>query len=274
MLTENAGEVVRQVMDVLVVAFIVYQVLAASKGTRTAQVLVLLLLMTGMYLVSQERWLDLPTFRWLLDKFWSVLFLMIVVVYQDDIRRGMTRFRLLEGVVRWKRVGPSRVLEEVVKAVRSMSARRVGGLIVLERSADLTSFTADSGILVDSLVSKELLFALFMPDHENPTHDGAVIIAKERIVAAGVILPLSARTDVEAWVGTRHRAALGLSERVDAPVVVVSEETGRISVAHEGELNSGLSVDDLREYLLGLFGGKNQPGRLERLVRRDRGGGR
>lgn len=271
MFTGTTMEILRQALDVLVVAFIMYQVLSATRGTRTAQVLVLLLMMAVLYLISQERLLDLPTFRWLLDKFWSVLFLLVVVVYQDDIRRGLGKFRFMDSVLQNRREAPSRVLEEVVKAARSMSAKRIGGLMVLERTADLSPYLTESGIRLDALVSKELLFALFMPDHENPTHDGAVILKKNRVAAAGVILPLTMRPEVEAWVGTRHRAAMGISERVDAAVVVVSEETGRISVALEGELKAGLSVDDLRELLLALFGGGRKQGLFKRLRRRSGG---
>jgi diadenylate cyclase len=132
---------------------------------------------------------------------------------------------------------------------------------------------AESGIRIDAYVTKELLFALFLPSHENPTHDGAVILGKDRILSAGVILPITSRNDLEAWVGTRHRAALGLSERIDAVVVVVSEETGRISVAVDGELKAGLSPDELRQLLSSEVQHAGRPSvmkRLRTLARRSR----
>ena len=246
-------DIFKQLLDIFVVAFVIYQILAATKGTRTVHLLILLLVLMGTYLVAQERFFDLPTFRWLLDKFWSVIFLMVVILYQDDIRRSIARFRWLDQVMRTRSSTATGSLEEVVKAVRSLSSKRLGALIVIERNATLDTFSSDSGIAVDAVISKELLFALFLPEHENPTHDGAVIVSKGRITAAGVILPLTTRKEVEAWVGTRHRAALGLSEQVDAVVVVVSEETGRVSMAVAGELRAGLSIDELREFLLSEF---------------------
>ena len=242
-------DILKQILDIAVVAFIIYRFLLFSKGTRTMQIFFLLIGVLGLFLVSQERLLDLPTFRWLLDKFWSVIFLVVVVLYQDDIRRAFGRFKLLESFVGTRAFTPARSLEELIRAVRALSSKRIGALIAIEREGNLEQYRAESGIRVDGNVSKELLFALFLPAHENATHDGAVIVSKERILSAGCILPLTSRGDLEAWVGTRHRAALGLSERTDAVVVVVSEETGRISLAIDGQLKAGLSPDELRHVL-------------------------
>ena len=243
-------DILRQLLDVLVVAFIIYQFLKFTRGTRTLQIFLFLVVILGLFLVSQERFLDLPTFRWLLDKFWSVIALVVIILFQDDIRRSLGRFHILDQLFSGRQSGAAGTLEEVVKAVRSLSAKRIGALIAVERTGNLEPFISDTGVQVDGLVSKELLFALFLPNQENPTHDGAVVVSKNRILRVGCILPLTRRTDLEAWAGTRHRAALGLSETVDAIVVVVSEETGRISMAIEGELKAGLSPDELRQFLL------------------------
>ncbi len=242
-------DILKQLLDIFVVAFIIYRFLLVSRGTRAIQIFVVLVGFLLLLLISQERVMDLVTFRWLLDKLWSVIFLVIVVLYQDDIRRSLTRFRWTDALFKDRGLTPARSLEELIKAVRQLSSKRIGALIVLERSGNLEPYMAESGIRVDGYVSKGLLFALFLPSHENPTHDGAVILGKDRVLSAGVILPLTNRLDLENWVGTRHRAAIGLTERVDAVVVVVSEETGRISVAVEGELRAGLSPDELRQTL-------------------------
>jgi diadenylate cyclase len=237
------------VLDVGLVAYIIYRFLLLARGTRTMQAVFVLIGVLGIYLLAQGNVLDLPTFRWLLGKFWTAIFLALVVLFQDDIRRGLRRMRLIGISVRSRSFAPARTIEEVIKAVRLLSSKRIGALIVLEREGDLSLYVPESGIRLEAHVTKELLFALFLPSHENPTHDGAVLLSKDRILAAGCILPLSARSDLESWVGTRHRAALGLSEQLDAVAIVVSEETGRISVALGGELRAGLSPDELRQFL-------------------------
>lgn len=269
-------DILRQALDVLVVAFIIYQFLQLTKGTRTFQIFLVIVGILGLFLLAQERFLDLPTFRWLVDKFWSVIALVIIILFQDDIRRSLGRFHLLDLLVTGRQTAASGTLEEIVKAVRSLSAKRIGALIAVERSGNLEPFISESGVRVDGLVSKELLFALFLPNQENPTHDGAVLVNKNRVVRAGCILPLTSRADLEAWAGTRHRAALGLSEVVDAVVVVVSEETGRISMAVEGELNAGLSPDELRQFLMAQYSDGPRGTVLDRLkgmARRQKGEG-
>lgn len=267
-------DILKQLLDIFVVAFVFYRFLLVSRGTRAIQIFVVLVGFLMLFLVSQEWLMDLVTFRWLLDKLWSVIFLVIVVLYQDDIRRSLTRFRWTDALFKDRGLTPARSLEELIKAVRQLSSKRVGALIVLERTGNLETYMAESGIRVDGYVSKGLLFALFLPSHENPTHDGAVILGKDRILSAGVILPLTNRTDLENWVGTRHRAAIGLTEQVDAVVVVVSEETGRISVAVEGELRAGLSPDELRQTLAAEIQQSSRPSvmhRLRQLAQRSRG---
>lgn len=251
-------------LEVLAVAFVIYKLLVLARGTRTLELFVLLIGILGLELLSRERYLDLPTIRWILDRFWIVILLVVVILYQDDIRRSIGRSKWLDFLVKGRTLTPSRTLEEVVKAVRALSAKRIGALIAIEREGTLEPYVAESGIRLDAQVSKELLFALFLPSHESPTHDGAVVLGKDRVMSAGCILPLSTRTDLESWVGTRHRAAIGLSERVDAVVIVVSEETGRISVAVGGELKAGLSPDELRQLLAAELGTPVQQSLLDR----------
>lgn len=239
------------ILDFLLVFLMIYSILKTTQGTRTLQTFVLLLFVMAAFLLAQERFLDLTTFRWILDKFWSVIFLVIVVIYQDDLRRSLSKFRWLDVISRGKGSGVDQSVEEVVKAVRSLAGKRVGALICIEQTASLDPYITANAIRIRAEVSKELLFALFLTEHANPTHDGAVIIAKNRVMAAGVILPLTVRDNLDPALGTRHRAALGLSEQVDALVVVVSEETSRVSVAWKGELFVDLSPEELRRVLQG-----------------------
>ncbi len=237
------------VLDFILVFFLIYSILKTTQGTRTLQSLFLLLIMMVAYLLSQERFLDLTTFRWILDKFWSVIFLVIVVIYQDDLRRSLARFRWFERLSRKHTRALTDSGEDVVKAVRSLAGKRVGALIAVERTASLAPYVSENAIQLNADISKELIFALFLTEHANPTHDGAVIISKNRILAAGVILPLTTRDNIDPTLGTRHRAALGLSEQVDALVIVVSEETSRVSVAWKGELYVNISTEELRRLL-------------------------
>lgn len=238
-------------LDFLLVFLMIYSILKATQGTRTLQTFVLLLFVMMAFLLAQERFLDLTTFRWILDKFWSVIFLVIVVIYQDDLRRSLSRFRWFDRLTRRQEGALDQSVEEVVKAVRSLAGKRVGALITIEQTASLDPYVTENAIRIKAQVSKELLFALFLTEHANPTHDGAVVIAKNMVVAAGVILPLTQRDDLDPSLGTRHRAAIGLSEQVDALAVVVSEETSRVSVAWKGELYVDLSPEELRRVLQG-----------------------
>jgi len=261
----NALYIFKILLDVFVVGYVIYRFLLLSKGTRALQIFVFVVGFLGLLAVSQPSALDLVTFRWLLDKLGTVIIVVIVILYQDDIRRSLSRFRWLDFVLKDRGLTPTRSMEELVRAVRTLSSKRIGALVAMERTGNLEPYVTGSGIRVDGFVSKELLFALFLPSHENPTHDGAVIVVKDRIHSAGCILPLTSRNDLEAWVGTRHRAGLGLSEQVDAVVVIVSEETGRISVAVEGELKAGLSPDELRHMLSSEIGTGSQRSVLDRL---------
>jgi diadenylate cyclase len=268
------GDILRQLLDVVVVACVIYWLLSFSRGTRTLQAFIILGSVLVLYLASQDRFLDLPTFRWLFNKTWNVIILVLIVLFQDDIRRSLSRLRWLDELFRGRTAGPTRTLEEMVKAARILSSKRIGALIACERTGSLDPYVGETGFRMDAVVSRELLFALFLPLHENATHDGAVIIREDRVVAAGCILPLTSRGDLDAWVGTRHRAGLGLSERTDAIVMVVSEETGRISLCIGGELNSGLSPDELRQALIKEWGQSEAPSVMDRVRRAVSGIGR
>jgi diadenylate cyclase len=188
---------------------------------------------------------ELLTLAWLLDNFLGPAVLIVVILFQADIRRGLGR--LGRGFFpRLSERQESQIVEEVVRAAQSLSARRVGALIVLERRTGLDD-QVESGTPIDAAVSKDLLVSLFQPT--SPLHDGAVLIQQGRVSHAGAILPLTLRTDLPEGVGTRHRAAVGITEETDAAVIVVSEETGSIAVVMSGDMIRGLDAPRLREVL-------------------------
>lgn len=226
----------QDLLDILVVAFIIHQLILIIKGTRSVQMILGLVILIAIYFMSVV--LDLATLQWLLNTFLSSLLLIVVIVFQGDIRRALTQvgkspFQKSQDVA-------EKELNEIVRAVFYLSKRRIGALIVLERESGLQDFV-ESGIELDAALSKELLISIFMP--VSPLHDGGVIIHKGRIQTAGCILPLTKNPYVNKRFGTRHRAAIGLSEETDAVVVVVSEETQEVSLVQHGALT--LMSDDM-----------------------------
>jgi uncharacterized protein (TIGR00159 family) len=196
--------------------------------------------------------LGLVTLYTMLDTLLTSLVLIIVVVFQQDIRRALMRFGSRPLFTPARAALETHTIEEVVKAASSLSHKRVGALIVFERDALLDEFI-DEGTFLDASVSKELLYSIFIPSYENPMHDGAVVIRDGRVYQAGAFLPLTASTKLDKTLGTRHRAAIGLSEETDAAVVVVSEERGSISLCFNGNIVHNLDAASLRTALLGLL---------------------
>ncbi len=236
-------------LDVLIVAYLIYRVLLMIRGTRAAQMIVGLVIIGVAYLASVR--FELGTLGWLLDNFLKYFIILIIVVFQDDIRRGLMRMGRRMFLARRQRE-ETYLVEEVVRAVERMARLRTGALIVFERVASLDEFI-QPGTEVDSRVSRELLWSIFRVDAENPVHDGAVIIRNLRIHQAGALLPLSHDTDLERSMGTRHRAALGITEETDAVAVVVSEERGSIAICHLGQVATNVDIDALRATLLDIF---------------------
>ncbi len=237
----------QDVADVLIVAILLYWVMVLIKGTRAVQMLVGLAVFLGLYAVAER--FGLRTIHAVLSTFLGSIFLVIVVLFQNEIRRGLLevgRSPLFSRLV----PSESAYLEELVRAVVSLASRRVGALIVIERRTGLREFI-ESGVRIDATVSKHLLEAVFQAG--SPIHDGAVIVSQGRIAAAGSLLPLTVDTEVSRALGTRHRAALGMCEASDAVVVVVSEETGVVSLAVGGTLERDLDAVVLRERLAALI---------------------
>jgi diadenylate cyclase len=248
--TLTFGEALVAALDILIVYFVVYRALLLIKGTRAAQMLIALVFVAAGFYAA--KFFDLSTLSWLLDNLISYSIIFFIVIFQSDIRRGLTRVGQNLFSVGY-RGEQSSVIEEVVKAAERLARLHQGALIVLEREADLTDYFTDAGVEVDGKVTEELLVSLFLVDPENKLHDGAVIIRNLRIAQAGALLPLSANGKLDKALGTRHRAALGISEDTDAVVVVISEERGLTSLCFGGNIARNVDASALRKALIGLF---------------------
>lgn len=232
----------QDVLDILIVAYVIYRVALLIRGTRTVQMVVGLLVVAGAFVASQL--LGLFTLNWLLNNFLGSLFVILVVIFQSDIRRALTRvgtpsFFAVRGSV-------ASIAQELATAAAWLSARRIGALIVLEREVGLNDYV-ETGRMIEGRLSPELIETIFM--RGSPLHDGALIVKGDQVLAGACLLPLSTNPNVSLALGTRHRAAIGLTEESDAVVIVVSEEDGTISLARNGALQRGLSPDELLDIL-------------------------
>ncbi len=236
------------VLDILIVAFIIYRTMLLIKGTRAEQMLFGLAMIVVVYFLSQ--WAGLLTLRWILNNFLSSLILIIIVIFQHDIRRALAQIGRPPIFGTYNKAGKIHELEELIKATFSLARERIGALRVLERNVGLKEYV-EIGREVDARLSREMLLAIFHPS--SPLHDGAVIIRGNRIVAAGCFLPLSTSPYIDKTLGTRHRAAIGITEETDAVVVVVSEERGEVSLAFGGMIRQNLDLPTLRKALQDVF---------------------
>ncbi len=235
-------------LDIALVYYLFYRLLLIIKGTRAFQMLIGIGLIVLVLIASQA--FEFYTLDWLIHSFWSQIVLALVILFQPEIRRTLARvgeqhlFRTLSPIE------SSKFIEETVKAAVSMANKRIGALIVLERDTDLTTIV-EMGTELDAKITKELLISIFLP--YSPIHDGAAIIRNGRIIAAGCFLPLTLSSNLSKALGTRHRAAVGLTEESDAVVLVVSEETGEISVVMNGAIEHNADAPALRKTLSDMF---------------------
>jgi uncharacterized protein (TIGR00159 family) len=236
-------------LDIILVAFIIYYVLRLLEGTRALQVLLGFVLLIVLYYVSQR---GLFTLNWILGQFLGSIIIIVVILFQNDIRRGLAAIGRRPFLLKMS-PGKSKELftEEIVKAASYMANRHIGALMAIERVNSLSDFV-EIGMRIDALVSRELIISIFNPS--SPLHDGGIIIVGNRILSAGSFFPLATDPDLERDLGTRHRAAIGLSLETDAIVIVVSEETGIVSLAVGGEIKRGLDATSLQNQLLDLLG--------------------
>lgn len=243
----DTGSWFSTILDGVIVFYLIYVMLLLIRGTRTVSMAIGLLVIVVLYLVSQN--LRLATTYMLLDQFMEVAVIFALIIFQDDIRRALVRMGRFAWFIKAKE---SQVVEEVTRAAANLAGKRLGAIIVFERDASLTEFI-EKGTELDATVTKELLYTIFIPRMENPLHDGAVIIKNLRIREAGALLPLSGQAKLDKSFGTRHRAALGITEETDAVSIVVSEERGTMSLCFDGRISKNLDIDSLRRALYGLF---------------------
>ena len=238
-------------IDILALSMVIYRVLVVMQGTRAVQSLLGLAMMGLLYVVSDYAGLN--AVHWVLDKLFVYVVIAILILFQDDIRRALARAggSLFGSRTTAARPSDANVMEEVIKASFALAHRRIGALVVIERSASLEPYV-EGAHEIDAVVSTELLQALFHPS--SPIHDGAVVISKGRIIAAGVFLPISLSKELSRAWGTRHRAALGLSEEADGLCVVVSEERGTVTLVSRGEVTPIADTNDLRQRLVEKLG--------------------
>jgi diadenylate cyclase len=234
----------RDALEILIVALIIYNLLLLIRGTRAVQMILGLLAILVVYWIAVL--LKFPTLRGVLKEVLFYLPFAVIVLFAAEIRRALQQFGRNPLVALFNAPHTEDLVTDVVLAATSLAAKRIGALIVLEQRDGLKTYI-ENGVSVDALVSYELLVNLFVPG--TPLHDGAVIIANHRLASASSFLPLTQRTGLPKEYGTRHRAAIGISEETDALTVVVSEERGTIALARDGHLTDGLDGKALREIL-------------------------
>jgi diadenylate cyclase len=237
-------------IQILVLACLYYYIFLFFRGTRGAQVLVGLALLIFV-LIGLTTLLHLDVLSWVLRRITVVLGIALLVIFQPEIRRALAELGKQPGAVlsSEKRT----VIDHIVQAAMALAEHRIGGLIAIEREIG-TRAIQETGTEIGAPVVPELLACIFYP--HTPLHDGGIIISDNRIMAAGCVFPLSQNTELHKQVGTRHRAAVGISEETDAVVVVISEETGTVSVAYGGRLSRGLDAERLKRFLSALLRGK------------------
>jgi diadenylate cyclase len=249
-------EFIRQIrwqdmVDVILMSIIVYRLLLIIKGTKAAHMLIGLGLLLMASLLS--RYFELYTVDWMIQSFWAQIVIAIIILFQPEIRRALAQMGEAQIFKNLTSAEELKSLDEIVRATVALANKKIGALIAIERDTSLKDFV-EMGTPLDAKVTKEILLSIFHPT--SPIHDGAVVIKGNRIVAAGCFLPITMGPDISKSLGTRHRAGLGLSEETDAVIVVVSEETGMVSMAIHGKFETHLDMGTLRDILTDLFTAK------------------
>ena len=253
------------IVDILIVAFFIYQVVRIAKGTRATELLKGILVIISIKFIS--TFFQLHTTEYIVDFIiqWSAI--ALIVIFQPELRRGLQHIGRGSLFSIRKEADPVEdAIDEIAEAVQYMSRRRIGALISIEQDSSLSEYIK-TGTILDARISTEIIINAFIPN--TPLHDGAMIISDLTIASAASYLPLSESAAIPKKYGTRHRAAIGLSEDTDAITIVVSEETGLISIAHRSNLIADLTTDDLREYLINQLvplEDESEPGVLSRII--------
>jgi diadenylate cyclase len=242
-------ELVIDVVDVLIVSFLLYRLFSLMRGTRAVHMFFGLIVLFVLSVIAQ--WMNLLAVNWLISSLRTVWVIAFVIIFQPELRRALATLGQNPLLSRFVHVRASGVIPEVVKSVQELSEKKVGALIVLEKDMGLKHYI-ETGTAVDGRVTAELLETIFT--RPSPLHDGAVVIQNDRVVAAGCTLPLSQDQRLAQALGMRHRAGLGLSEETDALVIIVSEETGAIAYAEAGKLYRKIDLATLKNELFRSFG--------------------
>lgn len=248
---EYLASIWRPVLEIIVLWYVFYNLLVFIKGTPAVQVLRGLIFLIILFLISLfiAQKLNLLIIRWILPRLFAVFLLTFLIVFQPELRRGLAQ--LGQGPILGLFFREERVISEIAEAVFSLAQKKIGALVALERDIGLKPYI-ESGVPLDSKVTSELISTIFMP--HTPLHDGGIVIESGRIVAAGCLFPLTQHPKISKSLGTRHRAAVGLTDETDAVVVVVSEETGVVSIAREGKLTQNVDAESLIRVLNNMCG--------------------
>lgn len=236
----------KPVIEIAILWFIIYRLLAFVKGTRAVQVLRGIIIIIIIFFLTQKLGFDV--INWIFAKLFALSVIAFLIVFQPELRSGLARIgrEKVFGSI----ITEERVIEEIAKSASMLSKKKIGAILAIQREVNLEPYM-ESGVTIDSNVTSELLNTIFMPN--TPLHDGGVIIHGDRIIAAGCLFPLTQNPDVSKLLGTRHRAAIGLTEETDAVCIIVSEETGAVSVANAGKLTRDLDRERLINHLRALL---------------------
>ena len=254
----------RHALDILLVAFIFYRLMLIVRGTRSMQILQGILFLAVATFIFNEV-IPLPMTGWILEKFWAAGIVVMAVVFQPEIRSALAQLGMQQ-FSRWIIPGRFEFIDEIVAALKECSDKRIGALIVMEQETGLKNYV-ETGTKINGEITSELILSLLHP--RSPLHDGAVIISGSQIAAAGCLLPITDDPHFAKILGTRHRAAVGLTEITDAVVLIVSEETGQSSIARDGRLERQVEFADLRDELHHLYRSKQQRSLMRKSDRPD-----
>lgn len=239
------------ILDIIIVAFLFYRLFLLFRGSRATQMFIGLFLLIILSFLAQ--WLNLNALNWILSSLKTVWVIAFVILFQPELRKALTQLGQNRVIGMFLKVEESGTISEIVRACHQLTQKGLGAIIVIEQDVGLRNYI-ETGTSLDAKVTSDLLVTVFTPP--SPLHDGAVIIEKNRVLAAGCILPLSQNPRLGRALGTRHRAGLGLSEETDAITIIVSEETSMISLARAGKLKRKLDINSLRNELVELIGVK------------------
>lgn len=248
-MSDFSFDLIVDVLDVVIVSFLLYRLFSLMRGTRAVHMFFGLIVLFILSVIAQ--WGNLIALNWIVSSLRTVWVIAFVIIFQPELRRALAMLGQNRFLNRFVSVREGGVIPEIVRSVGHLAEKQIGALIVLEKDMGLKNYI-ETGTPVDAQVSSELLETIFTPP--SPLHDGAVIIRNDRVVAAGCILPLTQDQRLAPALGTRHRAAMGLSEESDAITIVVSEETGNVAYAQDGKLHRKIDTNTLRSDLLRNFG--------------------